>query len=100
MKIMFKSKLQIIGAVAVVAMAIHIIFCIQVVMALPNAMALDGSLLIFFPHYFLMECLPIPYPLIDNSVNYQALLEKLFLAFPASIIYAFLIVGVLKLLRR
>jgi len=100
MNITFKSHLHNVVAVLVISILIHVIFCVQVFMALPDAMALNEGLLLFLPHYFFMECLPIPYPLHENSVNYLELWGKLLAAFPASVAYALLLLGLFSSCKK
>ena len=86
---------------AIFSVIIHIVFCIQVFMALPGGMASGAGLLIFFPHYMLMFFLPPSYPIHDDGVvDYGQVWGKLAVAFPASLAYGAIIVVILALVRQ
>lgn len=89
-------------AVGLVSLLVHIVFCVQVFMGLPSAMGIGSpAMIIFFPHYILMFIFPPSYPIHDDgSVGYWALWGKLLVAFPASLAYAFIFVGICSLLGR
>jgi hypothetical protein len=100
MKYVAVKKVRTFVAVLVISVVIHVIFCVQVFMALPSEIGLDGGSLIFFPHYLLMQCFPMSFPLSDNSINYVALWGELLTAFPASIMYSLCFVRTSILLLR
>ena len=90
----------ILGAI-VLSVVIHTLFCIQVFMALPGGMALDGSLFVFMPHYMLMFFFPPSYPIHDDGVvDYVQVWGKLAVAIPASLAYGFVLVAISNLVRR
>ena len=93
--------------VGVVGIAIHAVFCYQAYLPLQQGgMASDGPwLMIFYPHYMLDFFLPPSYPITYNNtgaihVSYFDFWGKMIVAFPASVAYAFLPVGIGTALMR
>lgn len=68
--------------------AVHLVFCMQLLMALPNDLAFSPlTLSIFRLHYLIMFFYPGSYPLSEGSINYPHLLGELLFAAPASFLY-------------
>jgi hypothetical protein len=93
--------------VGLVAIGIHVVFCVQAYIPLQHGgMASDGPwLLIFSPHYMLDYFLPPSYPITYSDkglihVDYFDFCGKMIVAFPASIAYALLPVGISAALMR
>ncbi len=88
-------------AIVLVAIAVHAVFCIQVFKALPDAMVLDGgSLLVFFPDYVLMYCMPVAYPLQNGRVNYADLWIELLGSFPVSMLYGIMVTAIFSSIKK
>jgi len=88
-------------AVGVVAIAIHAVFCVQAYIPLQQGgMVSDGPWLsLYYPHYMLDFFLPPPYPISYSQsgvihVDYLDFWGKMMVAFPASVAYALLPVGI------
>jgi hypothetical protein len=93
--------------VGVVSIAIHAVFCYQAYLPLQQGgMASDGPwLIVFYPQYLLDFFLPPAYPISYSDtgilrVNYFNFWGKMIVAFPASVLYALLPIGVGVALRR
>jgi hypothetical protein len=64
-------------------------------------MGIESAALIFFPQHVLMFVFPPSYPIHDDgSVSYLDVWGKILVAFPASIVYALLLVGAFWLLKK
>jgi hypothetical protein len=85
---------------------IHGVFCVQAFLALDRGGEASGWpwLLIYYPHYVIMYFSPPEDPIISAGpvvqVDYLHFLGKMLDAFPASIVYALVLVGLTGLLRR
>src|SRR5438067_5846531 len=88
-------------SVGLVAIAIHAVFCAQAYAPLQQGgMCSDGVWFsLFYPQYILDFVLPPAYPITystagDIRVDYFDFWGKMLVAFPASVAYALLMVGI------
>ena len=79
------------------SIAIHTVFCVQAYSAVPRGgmVSSDGFMLLFFPHYMLMYFFPPAWPLDSSgdivSVDWLRFVGKLLGAYPASLVYGWIL---------
>jgi hypothetical protein len=93
------------GLAIMVSLAVHALFCGQAYLAAgQGGMVLNTSfLVIFYPHVMLMYFLPPADPIDLSggiSVDWIRFAGKLLVAYPASLVYAFLFSAVWHLIGR